>query len=244
MPNAQIDKEASAVFAASLTGAHRRTLEAVFRHPSVHNLEWNDVVAMIDAIGESQEKPNGECVFQVAGQRHLMRKPHTKDLTSSDVTGLRHFLEQAGASREHPSQPPAHPGPAAPDLMIVVDHHGARIFQVEVTSDQSSEHVIRPYDPHHFLHHLTHKDQARERGQRSAEAPTYYESIANAVAAAGKILVVGHGAGHSNAAHHLFDWLRTHHSEIFARVVGEIATDLSAITTPQLLERARAAFRQ
>jgi hypothetical protein len=225
----------------SLTGHHRRTLDAIFRHPSAHNLEWSDVVGLIGAIGDSHEQTNDKFVFEVAGERHMMRKPHTKDLTGDEVIALRHFLTQAGCSPEHPSGTVGDPDPAAPSLLIVVDHHGTKIFHVDVTSDDASEHVIKPYDPHHFLHHLTHKDQSRERGQRAPEEPAYYESIADAVALGGKIVVVGHAEGKSNAAHHLTEYLRSHHPETYQRVVAETVRDLSAITTPQLLDIARKA---
>jgi hypothetical protein len=227
----------------SLTGPHRRTLEAIFRHPSAHNLEWRHVVGLIAEIGDAHEKANSEFVFEVAGKRHVMRKPHTKDLTSSEVIEVRHFLAQAGFSEEHPSQPAAHPDPVAPSLLIAVDHHGTKIFSVDVTSDDASEHVIRPYDPHHFLHHLVHKDQPRERGQRAPEEPAYYEKIADAVALGGKIIVVGHGAGKSNAAHHLTEYLQTHHRETYQRIVREITADLSSVTVPQLLDLGRQALR-
>lgn len=228
----------------SVTGSHRRTLEAIFRHPLAHNLEWNDVVGLIGEVGDVHEKANSEFVFEVAGKHHFTRKPHTKDLTSSEVIELRHFLAQAGISPELPSQPPAHPDPAAPSLLIVVDHHGTKIFHVDVTSDDASEHVIRPYDPHHFLHHLMHKDQSRERGQRAPEEPAYYERIADAAASGGKIVVVGHGEGKSSAAHHLMEYLQSHHRETYQRIVREIDTDLSSITMPELLDLARQALTQ
>ena len=245
MKTAHTDDEASteAGNLSSIAGSHRRTLEAIFRHPSAHNLEWNDVVGLIGEIGEAHEKANGEFVFEVAGKRHVMRKPHTKDLTSSAVSDVRHFLVQAGFSPGLPSQPVAHPNPAAPSLLIVVDHHGAKIFHVDVTSADAAEHVIRPYDPHHFLHHLVHKDQSRERGQRAPEEPAYYEKIADAVASGGKIVVVGHGAGKSNAAHHLTEYLQSHHRETYQRIVRETVADLSSITTAQLLDVAREALR-
>lgn len=228
----------------SLTGSHRRTLEAIFRHPASHNLEWSDAVGLIGKIGDVQKQANDTFVFEIAGQRYLMRKPHSKDLTSNDVSDLRHFLMQAGISPEHPSEAISHPDPVAPDLLIVVDHHGTKVFHVDVTSGEASEHVIKPYDPHHFLYHLKHKDQSRERGQRAPEEPAYYAAIAEAVAAGGRIVVIGHGAGQSNAAHHLTEYLKSHHPETYKRVVDETVCDLSAITTPQLMAMARKAFRQ
>ena len=103
--------------------------------------------------------------------------------------------------------------------------------------------VIRPCEPHHLLHHLVHEELSREEGQRAPEEPAYYEKIADAVALGGKIVVVGHGAGKSNAAHHLTEYLRSHHSETYQRIVREIVADLSSITTPQLLDLARQALR-
>jgi hypothetical protein len=226
-----------------VTGAHRRTLDEIFRHPSAHNLEWRHVAALIADIGELHEKPNNEFVFEVGGARHVMRRPHSKDLTSSEVIELRHFLTQAGVSAAHPSEAAADPDSAAPSLLIVVDHHETKIFDVDVTSNEASEHVIRPYDPQHFLHHLVHKDQSRERGQRAPEEPAYYEQIAEAVALAGKIVVLGHGEGKSNAAHHLTEYLKKHHSETYRRIVREISADLSSITLPQLLDLARETLR-
>jgi hypothetical protein len=217
-----------------VTGKHHRTLDAIFHHPVAHNLDWRDVIGLIGSIGEAQEGSNNDFTFKAGGQTLLIHKPHTKDLTSSEVTDIRHFLEKAGFSPGHPSEVLAHPVPSGPNLLIVVDHHGTKIFHVE--GGAASEHTIRPYDPHHFLHHLVHKDQDREHGQRTPEEPAYYEQIADAVALGGKIVVVGHGAGKSNAADHLIAYLRAHHRETYERVVGELDADLSAVTDSQLLK--------
>lgn len=239
--NNQDDPGGKALTLSSLKGSHRRTLDAIFRHPTAHNLEWSELIRLIGDIGEVDEKANSEFVFDVAGHRHLMRRPHSKDLTTSEVLAVRAFLAQAGWSAEHAAPPAVHPKSIAPSFLIVVDHHTTRIFEVDLTSNIVSEHVIRPADPHHFLHHLVHKDQSRERGQRAPEDPAYYEKIAEAVAKGGTIVVVGHGDGKSNAAHHLTEHLGSHHRQIYQRIVAVIDADLSDITTPQLLDLARQA---
>ncbi len=226
----------------AIHGAQLRTLEALFRHPPAHNLEWMDVVALIEKIGAVHQTGDNKFTFDVAGEHHLMHKPHTKDLTSSEVVDLRHFLQRAGWSPDAPSQAAARPDPAPPSLMVVVDHHGARIYRIDTESGKASEEEITPYDPHHFLHHLTHKEQSRERGQRAPEDADFYRRIGDAVAAGGKIVVVGHGTGKSNAATHLAEYLRTHHRETYQRVVHEIGVDLSAVTTLQLLALAQQAL--
>src|ERR1700728_167667 len=226
----------------AIHGAHLRTLEALFRHPTAHNLEWMDVVALIEKIGSAHQEANDKFAFDVGGEHYRMRKPHTKDLTSSEVGDLRHFLQRAGWAPDAPSQAAARPEPPAPTLMVVVDHHGAKIYRISTGSRDASEQQITPYDPHHFLHHLTHKEQSREQGQRAPEEADFYRRIGDAVAAGGRIVVVGHGTGKSNAATHLTEYLRAHHRETYQRIVREIGVDLSAVTTQQLLALAQQAL--
>jgi hypothetical protein len=226
----------------ALRGAHLRTLEALFRHPTAHNLEWMDVIALFENIGAVHRKANEKFALDLAGEHYLIHKPHTKDLTSSEVVDLRHFLQRAGWSPEAPSPAAARRDSEPTTLMVVVDHHGAKIYRIEPGSGDASSHEITPYDPHHFLHHLTHKDQSREEGQRASEDSSFYRRIGDALAPASRILVVGHGKGKSNVARHLLEYLRMHHRETYQRVVREIDADLSAITTPQLLELAEQAF--
>ena len=155
--------------------------------------------------GDAHEKANSEFVFDGAGKRHTMRKPHTTDLASSKVIEIGDFLAQAGWSPELPSNSAVHPDPAAPNLLIVVDRQGAKNFHVDVMSDDASEHVIRPYHPHHFLHDLAHMVQSRKQGQRAPEELAHYEAIADAVDTR-KIVVVGDGAAKSDSAHHLTEY--------------------------------------
>ena len=226
----------------AIHGAHLRTLEALFRHPSAHNLEWMDVVALMEKIGSVQQKTKDKFAFDVGGEHYQLHKPHTKDLTASEVVDLRHFLQRAGWSPEEPSQAPARPDPAPPTLMVVVDHHGARIYRIAAASGDASKREITPYDPHHFLHHLTHKEQLRQQGQRAPEDPSFYKRIGDALAAGGRIVVVGHGTGKSNAAQYLTEYLRTHHRETYQRIVREVEADLPAVTAPELLALAEKAL--
>jgi hypothetical protein len=88
----------------ALHGAHLRTLDALFRHPTAHNLEWMDVIALFEKIGTVHQKPNAKFALDLAGERYVLRKAHTKDLTSSEVVDVRHFLQRAGWSPGAPSQ--------------------------------------------------------------------------------------------------------------------------------------------
>ena len=220
---------------ASLRGAHLRTLEALFRHPTAHNLEWMDVVTLMEKIGSVQQEGDQKFAFQVGNERYQMHKPHAKDLNGSEVADLRNFLRRAGWSADSSPTQTSDATTAPLTLMAVVDHHGARIYRLDESNNSPSKREIRPYDPHHFLHHLAHKDQSREEGQHAPEDTEYYERIGQALSAAAQIVVVGHGTGNSNAARHLTGYLRTHHRETYQRIVQELEADLSAITTPELL---------
>ncbi len=223
------------------------TLDAIYRHPITHNLDWSDVVALFERLGSVEKKSHNEVAFTIGDEHRLVRKSHTKDLTASEVMEFRHLLTRSGWS---PHTAPA--GGAAPavdnladaagDVLVVMEHHQARLYHLDVESSDPADGVIRPYDPHHFLHHLTHKDQSRERGQRAPEDPGFYEHIAEAIARCGRVVVVGHGTGHSNAAHHLIEHLKLQCPEIYKRVVREVTADLSSITEPQLLVLGRRAL--
>ena len=55
---------------AAIHGTRLRTLEALFRHPPAHNLEWMDVVALIEKIGAVHEKGDNKFSFDVGGEHY------------------------------------------------------------------------------------------------------------------------------------------------------------------------------
>ena len=225
------------------TASQRRTLGMLFRHPTAQNIDWDDALALLEVVGDVEHKDNDKWMFQIGAERQVMHQPHSKDLTGSEVIDLRKFLQRAGWSAEGEVATPAAANPRAPSLLVVVDHHEAKIYHIGTDPRDATRQEIKPYDPHHFLHHLIHKDQDRERGQRAPEDPGFNVAIATALETGGSIVVVGHGSGHSNAAHYLIENLRAHHPETYARVVGEVVADLSSVTTAQLLEIAQKALR-
>ncbi len=221
----------------ALSKSERRTLELLFAHPIARNLEWQSAVSLLSRLGTVEQLANNETSIRIGAEHQMLRRPHSKDLSVEDIMALRHLLTRSGWSAQHaPSLP------ALTDFLIAIDHHEARVYHVDLRPADPSEHTIKPYDPHHFLRHLTHKDRTRQQGERAAEDPSFYERIAQAVASSvphGRIVIVGHGKGHSDAAHHLEEWIHLHHPETFQRITSALAVDLSALTSPQLLALAR-----
>jgi hypothetical protein len=218
----------------------RRTLEALFRHPVPRNLAWSDALHLIERLGSVRQEHNGRLLLAIGEQRHVLHEPHEKELNAEEVQQLRKFLEAVGVTPGTVDVIEDHAGTAAaaPDMVVALDHHHARIYTIEGAAE--SARTLRPYDPHHFLHHLTHRQEKEMRGQREPEEPSYYAEIATALAAARCIVLVGHATGDSNAAVHLAEVLRRKHPEIFAHVVATKMVDLSSTTEPQLLALALA----
>jgi hypothetical protein len=241
-PRDENAKKAEVPATATLHGAHLRTLEALFRHPTAHNLEWMDVIGLLERIGSVQRRADDKYILEIGGEHLLVHKPHTKDLTSPEVVDIRHLLQRAGWSPQGHLEKSSKATSGSVTLVVTVDHHEARVYRIEPGSDDSISRRITPYDPHHFLHHLAHKDQSRQEGQRAPEDFTFYQRIGDVVASADRVLVVGHASGKSNAAQHLMEYLRAHHREAYQRVVREISVDLSAITAGELVELAERTF--
>jgi len=219
----------------------RRALEAVFRHPVPGNLAWSDALHLIERIGAARQEPNGRVLLTIGEHRHVLHQPRTKELAPEDVTQLRKFLESAGVTPDSVDvvAEDSGGGETAPlDMVVAVDHHQARLFTIEGTTETGRR--LRPYDPHHFLHHLTHRQERELRGQREPEEPSYYSDITAALAPAQRVVLLGHGTGHSNAAAHFEEVLRAKRPDIYRRVVATKVVDLSAITEPQLLTLALA----
>jgi hypothetical protein len=227
---------------------NRLTLDALFSHPLPY-MGWNRVMALFKVLGTVGPRADHRFEFRIGGEHHLVCKPANEDLSAAEAINLRHLVERAGLAPD-PALPATHASPAprdlpaVPGLLVVMDHHGAKVFQVDATATDPARHTIKPYDPYGYLHHLAHKDESRERGQRAAEDPSYYERLAETVLAGtaegdAHVVVAGDGHGHSSAAHHFVEYLRSHHRETYGRTVTEVVADLSSLTDPQLLDLGR-----
>jgi hypothetical protein len=229
----------------TISGAHRRTLEAIFRHPLAHYLEWREVVALITHIGRVEERSGDEFLFSVGGEHQFMRRPHhTKDLNTNAVMALRHLLERAGWSPSGAPRPVAN-GPATPPpaLIAIIDHHEAQIWRVDLSAkDDGSQPGVDACDPRHFLHQMVQKTHRLDHGKTSADDRLFLEEIAGALADGGEIVVIGHGVGEANMAEQATAYLEARHPGIYRRIVREIVADLPGMSTTELLDLGRHAL--
>ena len=79
-----------------LNNHHRDTLTALFAHPTSHNIRWVDVLSLVSAVGEVEEKHDGRTRLEIGGAVEVLDVHHHKDLSTQEVVDLRHMLTKAG----------------------------------------------------------------------------------------------------------------------------------------------------
>ncbi|MGD0738605.1 MAG: hypothetical protein ABR957_03345 [Terracidiphilus sp.] len=220
---------------------HEELLESLIHGKLPRNLSWSAVVDLIAQIGEVQPHGHDEFLFVIGSKRELFKRPSSHDLSVEEISRLRHFLHEAGALPDGIIEKPAkanQPG----RMVVVIDHHAAHVYHDRGVNLPEDEVAVKPYDPHGFHHHLIHRKEAHYVGERVPEEDSWYEQIAQDLAHAQEIILIGHATGTSNAAVFLSAYLKSHHPETFLRIIATETADLSAITEPEIEVIAKKAF--
>jgi WD40 repeat protein len=79
-----------------LSSHHRDTLEQIFRHPGGNNIEWHDVLSLLEAVGSVTESPDGKYLVSLGGETETIKRPKHKDIEVQQVVDLRRMLRAAG----------------------------------------------------------------------------------------------------------------------------------------------------
>jgi len=212
-----------------LPGSHLRTYKAIFQHPVSHNLGWHDVHALFRHLGQVQEEPNGNLKVTRNGQTLVLHPPRTKDVADTDeLMALRHFLERSEKSAETDKK--------ATHWLLVIDHREARIYRSEMHGAIPQQ--ILPHAPEDYFRHA-HNSKDFSRGKEKPDPNSFFEPVAQALQAAGQILILGTGTGTSSEMDQFVAWLKLHHLELAKRIIGSLVVDEHHLTEGQLLAKAR-----
>jgi len=81
-----------------LSSRHRGTLEALFAEPTRAGIAWDDVVALLRALGAEHAQGRGSRErFTLNGVRMVLHRPHPrKELGRAAVRDVRDLLMHAG----------------------------------------------------------------------------------------------------------------------------------------------------
>jgi len=79
-----------------VTADHRATLERIFRHPAGGNIEWRQVLSLLEAVGTVTEEHNGNVKVSLGDETEVLRPPREKDIDKDMIVDLRRMLRRAG----------------------------------------------------------------------------------------------------------------------------------------------------
>ena len=208
----------------------QRTYDKIFQHPMTHNLEWRNVRAMFDVLGEVHEEHNGNLKVTLSGHSKTFQSPSNTDIATSEmVMQIRHFIRESEAEKATEDG----------DFLIHIDHKQARIFRTETAGSVAEQ--IKPEDN---LGHAKHVHSAHDYSDHIEKANhgEYFKAITTSISDADRILIFGDGTGSSSTMDLYVAWLKEHFPKLSERIIGAITIDESHLTDGQILAKARELF--
>jgi hypothetical protein len=79
-----------------IAGHHRDTLLQIFQHPTSHNVEWHDVISLLETVGTVEQRHDDMFVLRIGEEREVLRRPKEKDMDTQQLVDLRRMLTSAG----------------------------------------------------------------------------------------------------------------------------------------------------
>ena len=123
------------------------------------------------------------------------------------------------------------------DVVIAITRDEAKIWSDGFTKDSHPKKVHAPAKKgshNHLrqtLHQSGHSEDPPEHG--------YFDVIANHVNGASEVLLISHGNASANAADRFIKFMKEHDAEFAQKIVGELDTNLNAMTDNEILSTAR-----
>jgi hypothetical protein len=79
-----------------LNNHHRDTLLQIFQHPTSHNIDWQAVLSLLEAVGTVEPRHDGKYLVRLGGKTEVFARPKRKDVEIESVHDLRRILTAAG----------------------------------------------------------------------------------------------------------------------------------------------------
>jgi hypothetical protein len=225
---------------------HFRTLQALFAHPLQHGVRSSKVEALLRALGAEVtelddrrlriQMPNGSETWIRTGCG--VRQP---DLDGDSVMRVRHFLQDAGVTPDHPEVDKVSPrGDQSHRLVLHLDHRHTDVYRLE--GDQVEHAVLRPHGIWGSGQNLTHRHDRDLAGQRAPVDSEYLARITAAMEEADAVLLLGHGTGESDMRQVLLRHLDQQRRDLLERIVGVETLDDTGLSENALVAIAREHF--
>jgi hypothetical protein len=79
-----------------LEAHHRATVEKIFGHPVSHNIQWHDVLSLLEKVGTVSEGHDGRYKVTLGSETQTFDAPRHHDIGEQQVIDLRRMLKGAG----------------------------------------------------------------------------------------------------------------------------------------------------
>ena len=79
-----------------LDAHHRKTVEKLFTHPTSHNIQWHDVLSLLQAVADVEEAHDGRFRVTLGEESETFDAPRGHDLDTQQIVDLRRMLKGAG----------------------------------------------------------------------------------------------------------------------------------------------------
>ena len=90
-----------------LSQADQLTLDDLFSLPLSRNVGWLAIVSLCAALGNVEERPNGDFAFQLRDEEHVMAEPRGRPLAPDEVMDFCALITRAAFAPDMCSQPMA-----------------------------------------------------------------------------------------------------------------------------------------
>lgn len=79
-----------------LSSRHRNTLEKLLDHQGHANVEWREVISLLEQVADVEEEHNGKYKVKLGDEVLFLHRPKHKDVDQQMLVDVRHLLEQGG----------------------------------------------------------------------------------------------------------------------------------------------------
>jgi hypothetical protein len=83
-----------------LDGHHRATVEKIFNHPVSHNIQWHDVLSLLQKVATVTEERDGRYTVTLGSETETFDAPRHHDIDEQQVVDLRRMLRGIGITSE------------------------------------------------------------------------------------------------------------------------------------------------
>jgi hypothetical protein len=83
-----------------LDAHHRATVEKIFSHPVGHNIQWHDVLSLLQSVATVTGENDDRYTVTLGSETETFDAPRGHDIDEQQVVDLRRMLRGAGITPE------------------------------------------------------------------------------------------------------------------------------------------------